>query len=83
MKNEAIELSEKSIMSEIEKLKFQYDRAIENKLDAKKLGQIDRLKCCERSEVINDSAKAALEWALMIIRWHKEEIELENRLLEV
>ena len=83
MKNEAFELSEKSIISEIEKLKFQYDRAIKEKFDAKKFGQIDRLKCCERSEVVNDSAKAALEWALMIIRWHKEEVELEEKLLGV
>ena len=78
---EAIEMFNRSMSDEVRKLDWKYKQAEQNYYDAKRSGDQKRMEACEKSKITNDVAKAAIEWAVMVMRWHKEEVELSKKLL--
>jgi len=77
---DALSVSVESLKDEIKRLEFKHQQAIQNKWDAKKNGEQKRMEACEKLELINDSCIASLKWALQVIKWHKEEADLEFQL---
>ena len=75
--DEAIEMFNKSMADEVSRLKFKYKQAEQNYWDAKKLGDQKRIEACEKLKIINDTAIASIEWAMMVLKWHQDEIEIE------
>jgi len=78
--DEAIEMFKKSMSDEVSRLKFKYKQAEQNYWDAKKLGDQKRMEACEKLKIINDTAIASIEWAITVLKWHKDEIELNQQL---
>ena len=78
--DEAIEMFNKFMADEVSRLKFKYKQAEENYWDAKKLGDQKRMEVCEKLKIINDTAIASIEWAITVLKWHNDEIELNQQL---